>query len=131
MTTFTLPAPVFVTARPKSRYRTINYPLGPKTQTAKGGTEQRVVQVHVGHLKERKQFYATANKVTIEHEPEFGFNVEQYWPFDAVTLMRQPVARFSDKALAAFTATVVKFFESQVVVTPKLLAMFNTDGEPA
>lgn len=134
MTTFTLPTPVFekpgrdYDGKP-SRSRKVNYPLGPPTTTDKGKVEQRIVQVYVGHSKGSKQFYANANIVTREVDPTSPFAVESSFPFDAVTLMRQPVARYSAKALDEFAAKVVHLFEPAVVVTPKLLAMF--EGEPA
>lgn len=131
MTTFTLPAPVFEPARPKSRNRTITYYIeGTEAPAPHGGVERKAVQVTVGHSKERKQFYASANQVTITIEPGSYFNSVAFWLFNGVTLARQPVARYSDKALDVFRGQVIKFFESQVAVTPKLQAMFtDTDGE--
>jgi hypothetical protein len=127
---FTLPKPEFKTpgldynGKP-ARTRKVHYPVGPVTKTDKG-TEQRVVQVWVGHTTDRKEFYARANRVVVANEAPF-WAVERSMLFNGVTLMRQPVARYSVKALEAFTAKVVELFEAQVAVTPVLRAMFNED----
>lgn len=134
MTTLTLPPPVFEPARPKSRSRTVNYFIEgtetPSTEFA-DGTSRKAVQITVGHSKDRKQFYASAGQVTITHDPRYFGTVTSFWLFNGVTLATLPVARFSAKALDEFTAKVVKFFDAQVAVTPKLQEMFTTiDKEP-
>jgi len=135
---FTLPKPEFKTpgldyyGKPE-RTRKALYPVGPVTETAEGETEQRFVQVYVGHSKDRKQFYATANRVVVGTRPLNpkdglgGFAFERSFPFNGLGLGRVPVARYSVKALEAFTAKVVELFEAQVAVTPVLRAMFNED----
>ena len=135
---FTLPKPEFKTpgldyyGKPE-RTRKALYPVGPVTETAEGETEQRFVQVYVGHSKDRKQFYATANRVGVGTRPLNpkdglgGFAFERSFPFNGLGLGRVPVARYSAKLLDEWFALVVERFPEQVAVEPRLQAMFAED----
>lgn len=129
--TLTLPTPVFAPAgrdyngKP-SRSRKVNFFVeGTETDD-----ERVAVQVYVGHSTDRKQFFASVNQVTIRNEPGSPFSSEASWPFNAVTLQRRPVARYSEKALDAFLAEVLNVFPDLVEHTPKIQAFFtDTDGD--
>lgn len=132
MTTFTLPAPEAAPARPKSRYRKVNYWIeGTEAPTDQGGTQRKAVQVSVGHSKERKEFYASAQVVTIAHEPRYFGYVESFNLFSGVGLGKTPVARFSEKALEAWLGAVLDRFPEQVAGSPKLQAWFTETEEPS
>jgi hypothetical protein len=128
MSTITLPEPEVTT--PHSYYepgrsRSITYYLSPKPTA--DGEKADIVQVSVSHDKDRKRFTATAWRATEEKSGAFtstGFSL-----FDGITLARQPVARFSQKAIEAFTAEVLANVPAYVEASEKFAAMFAYEPE--
>lgn len=102
------------------RSRAITYYLEPKP--AADGEKSTAVQVSVSHDKSRKRFTAQAWRVTIEKS--HGFTSTCYDLFAGVTLATQPVARFSAKALEAFTEQVLASVPDYAEASEKFAAMF-------
>lgn len=60
-----------------------------------------LITLNALHDSNRKLFYATLRHEQ-EHDSGGGFKVRGMMLMDFVTIARQPVARYSDKALTAF-----------------------------
>lgn len=129
MTTTTLPAPTVTTpfsyGSDYGKSRHIDYYLTP--EPVEPGDKAQAVQVSIYHDSSRKVFRATGHHVT--HEKGAVFSSTSYELMAGVTLMTEPVSRFSQKALDAFTEKVVASVPALVEVSEKFAAMFETTEE--
>lgn len=104
------------------RSRKVHYLVG------ESGSPRVEVQIRVGHNKTRKEFYATVNRVEVSEEG--AFQIEKFNDLmNGVRLPSRPVARYSAKALDAYTAEMVGVFPTFVETTPKIQAMFAVETE--
>jgi len=65
-----------------------------------------IAQLSCSHDKDRKHFYATLHQVTREERPT-GFTATSFSIFDGLSIQRDEVARFSQKALDRFADEVL------------------------
>ena len=88
-----------------------------------------VVELSAFHSKERKAFTATLNQVTVEqHE---GYSSRSFTLFAGVTVGREQVARYSDKALQEFFDRMVGYVEFERSIDGKIADQFKLETETA
>ncbi len=83
------------------------------THVANPGDKARV-ELRIGHSSNRKAFYAT-----IGQRVDTADGATVYSPLDDVTISQTHVARYSEKALDAYAATVLASLVALVADKPK------------
>ena len=90
-------------------------------------TIEKVAQVFVSHDTYRKAFIATLNLVTVKDET--GYQTEAFFPFDGVTLGRQPVGRYSEKALDTFVAEIQHHLPAMIEQNAHVARIFRGEDK--
>ncbi len=123
--TITLPTPTIEISGYDRRGRKVIYLISTET-SEDGSTSSEAVELSIYHSKDRKQFTATAYRVTIEKDAGSPFTCTKYDNIitSGVRLHSEPVARFSAKAIDAFTTKVIGGFAYTMPTEPKLQALF-------
>lgn len=125
MTAPTLPTPVVTTphswfADEKGRSRKITYTVVEPTAE----TEGAAVIVTCAHNKGTKSFWTTVQPVVLGKKESGPFSGSSYMGFSGFNCGKVPVARFSAKALEAYTEKTLAAIPVIVEQDPEVAAMF-------